>query len=1471
MENNLFYKDYSIFTKQPHIYLNLNTTVTKNLNVENITNLHNLNVETYSRLNGPLICDSVLANNDVTIHGITTLHNQTNLNNNLYVNHSEDSSNITSGSLVINGGMGLGKNAYIGGNVTIQNNLNVIKNVDILKNINVHENATINKLNVINDTNIKNNLNVEEFTTIHKNLNIQSNTIIQDSNIVYKDIIGHSSLTINDDSHFKSNLTVHGNFAVLGQRFNIVSEQTLVADPLVVFGINQSQSFDNSYGGFVINHNNKYSGLVRQPNSEGNFYLYKDINQTVDFIDSTKYNPDLSSLSNHYEYGNLFVNNINTNKITSNIIHNTGIGSFGSITSGIGTFTGTITAQNGVIGDLTGNATSSTTASNILNIKNDTDNSQNFITFLDDGTSNTSGVGQQIRTHSDLSFYPSSCELYVGTSGGKEGYVRAKEFRGDLIGSVITSSQTNINKLGTLTYLNVGQTSNNEAGKITAKDLDITNNVSISNDVKISGNLVVSGNSAIVITNHFDINDPIFTISNNSPHYDRGMLVNNGKLNINDPDLYSGLIRKDNDSNFYLLDNIHNPLAQTVPTTSKATLILQNINTTQLSYVNGAKFIENNDITNTNNTIATFPNNSTSEHIVFHKKTKFEKDLEINSNINVDGNLSISQRLILLDTHSLISHGTTQLLGNTTITGKLDISKSVIDCDHINIRSFFNNLGYTRSKDLNSDNIVVVDKLRFPIRNTITTSNDADFPPDKTGYVIFDKDKKLFKGYNGNGWIPLGIDPDSSTGTVINSTLTVTKNINASESVIVDYDLLVKENTTIQGELKIDKKLTIPTLGSNSILSLNPDIGTIVYNINNDSYEGYHNNSVWRPLGGIDSKKNTIIEKNLTVKQNVNVLQNVNINDNLNVAYNITSNNNITLYNLIVPNYTEQNTDLLDSKSGSIYFNKTSNLFYGYNNDNWLPLGGINPFNDTTIDHNLNVKKNLNVEQNLNINDNLTVNFNITANSTIINNNLIIPTHNETSNNLNFEKGSIYFNSSTNLFYGHNNDSWLPLGGINPYTDTTIDHNLNIVKKTVTNSLLVNGMSQFNGLVYVDNKLTSKELIIPSGSNTTSNIINSNGTLYINYNGSHSQLKLRLNDQDNVIPFNNNPIVQLTSSTDLFQFYNVQKSQPIFGNRITGLNDPSFNSFTKFYTLKEFTFFQETILTDIEFYVSHSINNTIPTTNLNIQLEIFKNSDQTAVLTQSFTSVPVATVSFSSLTGFTNDLFIKNDKIKVRLTLNNDYNGHEIFVRLHGSAKIHPRVDKLHILDTTNPIGNTNTPALLVNGGARFDGSIIASNISTFTGCHISKLITAVNYDSNYTYYENSMYIYKPGLIVSVDDSTLIHIDNSEFNIKISNTIGDKTVFGVINSYIGDNKYYINSLGEGALWVSNINGDINNGDYIMSSNILGYGCKQNDDILHSYTVAKCCSVINWNSINSYINHYNNTYKIAFIACTYHCG
>lgn len=122
-------------------------------------------------------------------------------------------------------------------------------------------------------------------------------------------------------------------------------------------------------------------------------------------------------------------------------------------------------------------------------------------------------------------------------------------------------------------------------------------------------------------------------------------------------------------------------------------------------------------------------------------------------------------------------------------------------------------------------------------------------------------------------------------------------------------------------------------------------------------------------------------------------------------------------------------------------------------------------------------------------------------------------------------------------------------------------------------------------------------------------------------------------------------------------------------------------------------------------------------------------------------------------------------------------------------------------------------------------------------------------------------------------------------SIALANSIKDKRVYGVIgnigtgvegykyNLTIKDNEQDvdINSLGEGKIWVTNISGNIENGDYITSSNIAGYGMLQDDDILHNYTVAKCTQAIDWSTITDTIDHEGIAYKKYLIACTYHCG
>ena len=184
-----------------------------------------------------------------------------------------------------------------------------------------------------------------------------------------------------------------------------------------------------------------------------------------------------------------------------------------------------------------------------------------------------------------------------------------------------------------------------------------------------------------------------------------------------------------------------------------------------------------------------------------------------------------------------------------------------------------------------------------------------------------------------------------------------------------------------------------------------------------------------------------------------------------------------------------------------------------------------------------------------------------------------------------------------------------------------------------------------------------------------------------------------------------------------------------------------------------------------------------------------------------------------------------------------------------------------------------------------------------------------------------------------------ISINESLPIVELVTTSKDKAVFGVVsdaedpdkprsdkfgcwgtpyNKESGDNRVHINSLGEGAIWVSNKNGNLENGDYITTCSIPGYGQKQNEEYLANYTVAKITTTCDFNPqlqpkmkpqkdengdnildnkgniiwIESgeyeyeydirYIDNEGNIltseeydsnihYKAAFVGCTYHCG
>ena len=165
---------------------------------------------------------------------------------------------------------------------------------------------------------------------------------------------------------------------------------------------------------------------------------------------------------------------------------------------------------------------------------------------------------------------------------------------------------------------------------------------------------------------------------------------------------------------------------------------------------------------------------------------------------------------------------------------------------------------------------------------------------------------------------------------------------------------------------------------------------------------------------------------------------------------------------------------------------------------------------------------------------------------------------------------------------------------------------------------------------------------------------------------------------------------------------------------------------------------------------------------------------------------------------------------------------------------------------------------------------------------------------------------YEPGLIVvstgkynhfTQVDTTKPTINEALPIVQLSSRRNEKTVWGVVSNEEdpnqthrelgggalitlmpknGDNKIICNSVGEGAIWICNINGNLENGDYITTCEIPGYGMLQDDDLLHNYTVAKITQDCDFEFDHPLYDcvefeFEGQTYRKAFVGCTYHCG
>lgn len=102
------------------------------------------------------------------------------------------------------------------------------------------------------------------------------------------------------------------------------------------------------------------------------------------------------------------------------------------------------------------------------------------------------------------------------------------------------------------------------------------------------------------------------------------------------------------------------------------------------------------------------------------------------------------------------------------------------------------------------------------------------------------------------------------------------------------------------------------------------------------------------------------------------------------------------------------------------------------------------------------------------------------------------------------------------------------------------------------------------------------------------------------------------------------------------------------------------------------------------------------------------------------------------------------------------------------------------------------------------------------------------------------------------------------YNNSVVDDFGNTTSpHTTIYEYCCDNYYYhsINALGEGQINVCGENGNLETGDLIVASSIPGKGMRQSDDIIRSYTVAKCREPV----------VFDYPEQVKMVACIYLCG
>ena len=150
----------------------------------------------------------------------------------------------------------------------------------------------------------------------------------------------------------------------------------------------------------------------------------------------------------------------------------------------------------------------------------------------------------------------------------------------------------------------------------------------------------------------------------------------------------------------------------------------------------------------------------------------------------------------------------------------------------------------------------------------------------------------------------------------------------------------------------------------------------------------------------------------------------------------------------------------------------------------------------------------------------------------------------------------------------------------------------------------------------------------------------------------------------------------------------------------------------------------------------------------------------------------------------------------------------------------------------------------------------------------------------------------QPGMLVSLTGISARNPEITDGRPALSSTLPtvaltrkarDKAVFGV---WVQDcplpaNHWYqetgeecfgvVNAVGEGCMWVCDAGGDIEAGDALVSSDVAGYGQKQQDDLIHTYTVGRATETVDWSSVEDFILVDGHKVKVRLLTVIYMGG